>query len=419
MRRTIGRLTARQVSTAKPRAGRDARLLADGGNLYLQLTTGPDNHVRRSWLFRYEINGRRREMGLGALSSRTLNEAREKAKALRLLLADGIDPLDDRRRIDEARAVEAAKNKTFGAVATAYFDAHGDDWKNSKHAAQWAASLTRDSKAICDLPVAAIGTEHVLDVLKPIWRTKPESASRTRGRIERVLAYAIAAGYRRREDGNPATWSGHLQELLGAKSKAAKAKRERTGKTGHHAALPYQELPEFMARLRALDSLSARALEFAILTAARTGEVIGATRGEIDLDAKTWIVPAGRMKRGKEHRVPLGARAVEILRERKGERPFPLSAMGMLQCCRGLRAGITVHGFRSAFRDWAGDCTRFDREAVEFTLAHGITDRTEAAYRRADALEKRRRLLKAWEEFLAKPVPQGATVTSLRRTANA
>lgn len=265
--------------------------MADGGNLLLQVTRGEAEHIRRSWVFRYELNGRRREAGLGPLHTRGLAEAREEAKRLRLLLLDGIDPLDQRRRAAEERAVEAAKDKTFAQVAAAYLDAHGDDWRNAKHAAQWRTSLTHDAKAIAHLPVAAIGTEHVLDVLKPIWRVKPETASRTRGRIERVLAYAIAAGYRKREDGNPARWDGHLQELLGSKAKALKAKRERTGRSGHHAALPYQAMPEFMAELRQLDSLSGCALEFTILTVARTGETIGATWAEFDLDAAIWTVP--------------------------------------------------------------------------------------------------------------------------------
>ena len=210
----------------------------DGGNLYLQVTRGDGDYVRRSWLFRCELGGRRREMGLGALHTRGLKEAREEAKRLRLLLLDGVDPIDNRQKTLESRAVESAKNKTFSEVATAYLKAHRDDWKNPKHAAQWETSLTKDCKTIAGLPVAAIDTAHILQVLEPIWRKKPETASRTRGRIERVLAYAIVAKYRRREDGNPARWDGHLEELLGSKSKAQKAKRAHMGKSGHHPALP-------------------------------------------------------------------------------------------------------------------------------------------------------------------------------------
>jgi integrase len=220
-----------------------------------------------------------------------------------------------------------------------------------------------------------------------------------------VLAYAIAAQYRKREDGNPARWDGHLQELLGSKSKAQQAKRERTGKSEHHRALPYQEIPALMAELRARDALSARALEFTVLTVARTSEVIDATWAEFDLLAKTWTVPAERMKKGKEHKVPLPDRAIEILRGLKhhSARLFPLSNRAMLELLWGMRSRYTVHGMRSCFRGWAGDRTSYDRETIEFCLAHDITDKTEAAYRRSASLEKRRRLLRAWSDFCAKP----------------
>jgi hypothetical protein len=224
VRRTIGRLTSREVASSKPKRGFDAALLADGGNLYLQMTSGDGEHVRRSWLFRYERNGQRREMGLGALHTRGLKEAREEAKRLRLLLLDGIDPFEYRQKTIESRAVEAAKSKTFAEVAAAYLKVHRDDWKNPKHAWQWQHSLTKDCKAIANLPIAAIDTAHIMQVLEPIWHKKPESASRTRSRIERVLAYAIVAKYRKRENGNPARWDGHLEELLGSKTKAQKAK---------------------------------------------------------------------------------------------------------------------------------------------------------------------------------------------------
>jgi len=412
---------ARQVNNAKPKRGRDASLLADGGNLYLQLTRGDGDHVRRSWLFRYELNGRRREMGLGALYTRGLKEAREEARGLRLLVLDGIDPIDHRKKSIESRAVASARDKTFSEVAAAYLKAHKDDWKNSKHAAQWEKSLTRDTKAIADLPVAAIDTAHVLEVLGPIWKTKPETASRTRGRIERVLAYAIVAKYRKREDGNPARWDGHLEELLGSKAKAQKAKRERLGKSGHHPALPYKEAPDFMASLRRLDSLSARALEFSVLTAARTAEVIGANWSEFDLTERTWTVPAGRMKMKKEHKVPLCDLAVAILAKlpRHGDRVFKLSDMAMLQCLRGLRPGLTVHGFRSTFMDWAHEQTATAKVVIDMALAHAIGDKVEAAYRRGDLFERRKQLMELWGKFCGRPAATGATVTPLRKLADA
>jgi integrase len=420
IRRTIGRLTSREVASSKPKRGRRKSLLSDGGNLKLQLIREESDHILRSWLFCYERDGQRHEMGLGALHTRRLKEAREEAKRLRLLLLDGIDPLEHRRKIVESRAVEAAKSKTFAEVAAAYLKAHRDDWKNPKHAWQWQHSLTKDCKAIANLPIAAIDTAHILQVLEPIWRKKPETASRTRGRIERVLAYAIVAKYRKREDGNPARWDGHLEELLGSKTKAQKAKRERTGKSGHHPALSYKDAPEFMQSLRRLDSLSARALEFTILTAARTAEVIGVTWGEFDLKDQIWTVPAGRMKLGKEHRVPLSSRAMEILRglKRDGKHVFPLSNMAMLQCLRGLRLGLTVHGFRSCFMDWAHEQTTFPKVVIDMALAHAIGDKVEAAYRRSDLFERRKRLMQQWSEFCRQPIATDATIT-LRKLADA
>jgi integrase len=417
VQRKVGQLTARQAAHAKPRPGRDADLFADGGNLFLQTSRGHQGHIRRSWLFKYELNGRRREMGLGATHTRSLKEAREEARRCRQLLLDRIDPIEHRDRGMEARAVEAAKDKTFAEVADAYLKAHRADWRNPKHAAQWEKSLTEDARALARLPIAAIDTSHILQVLEPIWQVKPETASRTRGRIERVLAYAIAAKYRKREDGNPARWDGHLRVLLGSKAAAQKAKRMRTGETGHFAALPYTELPAFMAELRRLDSLTARALEFTILTAARTSSTIGATWPEFKLEEKTWCIPADRMKAGKEHRIPLSDRAVEILRDLDdcGKRVWSLSEHAMLECMRGLRPGLTVHGFRSSFTDWAHDRTAFPKTVIDMALAHAVGDDVEAAYRRGDLFEKRKRLMDAWAQYCAKPARTGATVTPMRK----
>jgi integrase len=420
VRRTVGRLTAREVASAAPARGCDGALLADGGNLYLQLIRGERGHVRRSWLFRYERDGRRREMGLGPLHTRSLKAAREEAKRLRLLLLEGIDPLHHRQQTIEGRAVAAAKDRTFGEVAVAYLKAHREDWKNPKHAAQWEASLTKDCRAITNLPVAAIDTAHVLRVLEPIWRKKPETASRTRGRIERVLAYATVAQYRKREDGNPARWDGHLAELLGSKFKAQKAKRERTGKSGHHPALPYKQVPDFMHALRQLDSMSARALEFTILTAARTVETIGMAWSEIDSIDGTWTVPADRMKMRKQHKVPLPDRALAILASlpRNGGRVFPLSNMAMLQMIRRLRPGLTVHGFRSTFMDWAHEQTATAKVVIDMALAHAVGDKVEAAYRRGDLFERRKRLMQQWSEFCDRPAAAGI-VTPLRKQIDA
>jgi integrase len=360
-------------------------------------------------------------MGLGSLDTNGLSEARERARVCRQLLLDKIDPIEHCRKVIENHAVQAAKNKTFGEVAAAYLKAHAHEWKNPKHAWQWEQSLTKEVKAITNLPVNAIDTSHILHVLEPIWPEKPETASRIRGRIERVLAYATAAQYRTRESGNPARWDGHLEELLGSKVLAQRAKRTRTGKSGHHAALPYADLPQLMTMLRRLDSLSARALEFTVLTAARTSETIGANWSEIDLETKTWTLPGKRMKAGKEHRVPLSGRAVHILEQLSGSRTgrvFPLSNMAMLQCLRGLRSGLTTHGFRSTFMDWAHERTAFPKVVIDMALAHQVGDKVEAAYRRGDLFEKRRQLMYAWCGYCTTHAAADA-VTPIRRVANA
>ena len=292
--------------------------------------------------------------------------------------------------------------------------------EESKHAAQWEKSLTRDAKAIANLPVAAIDTAHVLQA-EPIWK-------RSRNRQPHARPHRARNRLRdrseisRREDGNPARWDGHLEELLGSKARAARAKRERTGKSGHHLALPYRHAPDFMQALRRLDSLSARALEFTVFTAARTAETIGMKWSEVDFEERTWTVPAGRMKMKKQHRVPLSDRAMEILRglERHGEHVFPLSNMAMLECLRGLWPGVTVHGCRSTFRDWCKEQTNYPREIAELALAHVLADKSEAAYSRGDALDKRRQLMAAWTRYCGgKPAATGATVTPMRKLADA
>jgi integrase len=419
VRRTLNRLSAKTVNSNKAPG-----LLADGGNLYLETTLAKDGSPRKSWIFRYERNDKRHDMGLGPLYTRDLKRAREEARRLRLLLLDGVDPLAHRRKAAEARAVESATGKTFGEVALAYMKAHRNDWRDPIHVTQIEASLTKDAAAISKVPVAAITTAHVLDVLQPIWNVKPETAGRTRGRIEKVLAYAVAAGYRRREDGNPARWDGHLQELLGNKARAKRAKRERQGRGDNFAALPYADLPAFMTELRNNNALSARALEFCILTAARTGEIIGAPWQEFDLQAAVWTVPGSRMKAGRTHRVPLCERTLGILREcpshREGGRgtgPFALSRQAMLELLRGMRGrGPSVHGFRAAFKTWCSEMTRFDKDTVEAALSHRLGDNaTEAAYQRGDLFAKRQRLMEAWCKFCASTPAKAGTVTPMRR----
>jgi integrase len=397
--------------TAKPEAGRRAAMLADGGNLYLQATIGKDETVRRSWVFRYELDGRRHDLGLGSLDTLNLPEAREKARLLRQQLVEGIDPFEAKRQAKKERLAKLAaeaRAMTFRQCAEECIKSHADGWKNAKHRAQWRSTLESYAYPVLgDLAVDDIATAHIVRVLQPIWKEKPETASRVRGRIEKVLGWASVRGFRSGD--NPARWRGHLQELFAAKGKVRPVE--------HHAALSFTDVPAFMADLRSRNSLSARALEFTVLTAVRTGETIGATWDEIDFAAKVWTIPAARMKAGKAHRVPLSDRAAEILASvpREGEHIFPLSNMAMLELLRGMRPGTTVHGFRSSFRDWAAERTSYPNHVAEAALAHTISDKVEKAYRRGDLFEKRRRLMADWAAWCSRPVPTGGTVTALAR----
>jgi integrase len=324
-------------------------------------------------------------------------------------LRGATDPLGGKQ------AAARSLSLTFDMAAERFLEAHAPTFKNPKHCAQWSATLaTHASPVIGSLPVSAVDTHRVMVVLEPIWRKTPETANRLRGRIERILDWAGAQGFRSGE--NPARWRGHLDKLLPARSKI-KAK-------AHHPALAYAALPAFMAKLGERDGISARALEFTILTAARTGEVIGAKWDEIDLKAKVWTVPTSRMKSGRVHRVPLSDRAVAVLQAMPRHRESfvfpgkaagaPLSNMAMLELLRGLQPGLTVHGFRSTFRDWAGDRTVYPRDVIELALAHVVNDKTEAAYRRGDALEKRTCLMSDWSSFASGPHAAG-DVVPLRR----
>ena len=394
------RLNARTVETIKT-PGRHA----DGGNLYLNVTaTGA-----RSWVFMYTLGGRQREMGLGPAWDVPLAKAREIAGQHRQTLREGIDPLDARKAI--------IAKPLFGAFAEELIAAKESGWRNEKHRAQWRSTLATYAAPISAKPVDQITTEDVLAILKPMWTLKPETASRVRGRIETVLDAAKSKGLRTGD--NPAAWTGHLKHLLPAPAKLSR---------GRHAALDIDAAPGFVAKLRKLDSMSARALEFVMLTATRTGEALGARWDEIDLSRAIWIIPAKRMKAGVEHRVPLSDRALEILTQRfarrSGDYVFPgakagttLSNTAMLMLLRRLSVEVTVHGFRSTFRDWASERTSFPPDVAEMALAHTIDNKAEAAYRRGDLFEKRRLLMAAWANFCE--MPAGAKVLTMTRSAEA
>lgn len=365
--------------------------------LYLYITpTGA-----RSWVLRTLIAGKRRHMGLGAFPSVTLAMAREKARAARSEVEAGVDPIAARIEVVKKLKEENLNAVTFESAAKAYIDAHGDTWKNPKHRAQWSATLaTYAFPVIGSLQTAHVTQAHVLAVLEPIWKTKNETAARLRGRIEAVLDWATVRGYREGE--NPARWKGRLDKLLPAPAKIQK--------TVHRKALPIDAVPQFMRDLRDKEGVTARALEFVVLTAARSGEVRGATWGEIDLDAAVWVVPGDRMKAGREHRVPLCTQAVELLKKMPrfvgNEHIFPsprgkaLSDMALLTIMRRMKVDAVPHGFRSTFRDWVGERTDYPRELAEQALAHTLVNKVEAAYRRGDALEKRRTMMQEWGDFL-------------------
>ena len=401
------RLSAKSVEKAK-----EPGYYCDGGGLYLQVSST----LSKSWIFLYRRNGKSREMGLGSERDVSLAEARTKASDARRQLIDGKDPLAAREGHRAQEKLQKAGSIPFAECAKKYIDAHKAGWKNEKHAEQWQATLdTYAGPIIGELPVRDVDTALVLRILEPIWSKKPETASRLRGRIERILDYARVRGYRSGE--NPALWRGHLDKLL------PKALNTKTRK--HHAALPYDEIGAFLQKVRAGESTAARALEFTILTSTRTQEVIGAKPGEFDLDKAIWTIPAERMKAGKEHRVPLTPQAIKLVKAQPagaylfggGKEGAPLSNMAMLELLRRMgRDDLTVHGFRSTFRDWAAECTSYPNEVCEMALAHAIGDKVEAAYRRGDLFEKRRLLMLDWARYCEAP-RGGATVTPMKRTA--
>jgi integrase len=424
MRRTK-RLTAVQVQQQ-----RKPGLYPDGGGLYLQVTKSKDGNINRSWLYRYRsAKGRERMMGLGSMITTSLPTAREKAAAARRLRDRGTDPIEARNAQRVQARLDEAKAMTFDQCRDAFLANQKAGWKNAKHRDQWTSTLTTYVTPVFgNLSVQDIDVDLVLKVLEPIWSQKPETASRVRGRVEAVLDYAKVRGLRRGE--NPARWRGHLDKLLPARSKVRKVR--------HHPALPYPLIGAFMAELRDRGSISARALEFVVLTAVRTGDITGdqkndkpgAKWNQIDFEARVWTIPS--TKTGKEHRVPLSDAAMALLKQmqpaRQSEYIFAgarhgqsISNMAMTELLKGMgewqdkeRQRITTHGFRSTFRTWSAECARFPEEIAKAALAHVVSDKVDAAYQRGDLFEKRRRLMQAWADFCTK-APTTGKVISLGR----
>ena len=403
----VGKLTTLKVKSLSA-TGR----YGDGGGLWLQVRAAaeavgdkPARPVRRSWLFRYMIAGQARQMGLGSLDIVSLAEARAAAIECRKQLLGNVDPIAAREAA-QAASRSASKVVTFKEVAERYLAAHESNWRNEKHRWQWRQTLEKHAfPTIGDRPVGTITTGDVMTILEPVWQALPETAARLRGRIESVLDYAKTREWRTGE--NPARWRGHIANMLPKRNKARTVK--------HHAALPWTRAASFWARLGEETGTAALALRFTILTAARTGETIGTRWSELDLAAGVWTIPAARMKAGKEHRVPLSTAALAVLQPlatlrtstspdayvfASGRQGKPLSNMAMSMLLRRMERGdLTVHGFRSTFRDWAAESTTYPREVAEAALAHVLTDKVEAAYRRGDLFEKRRAMMEEWAEF--------------------
>lgn len=393
-KRTLNRLSAREIKAATVRG-----YYADGGGLYFRVSA----FDTRSWAFRFTMLGKAREMGLGAYPDVSLAEARDRAAEARRLLRDGVDPIVARKTARTATAAAVVAAFTFEQCTDAFIEKQSAEWKNAKHEAQWRSTLENYAHPVIGkVLVRDVTDDQILRILEPIWQTKTETASRVRGRIEAVLDYATAKKYRSGD--NPARWRGFLDKHLPKPKKIAKVK--------HHPALPYNEAGGFFAELKEQAGTGARALEFCILTASRSGEVRGATWSEIDLDSATWTIPADRMKAEKEHRIPLSPKALQLLKALPridgsnllfpGMKNTPLSDMTLTAVLRRMgRNDITVHGFRSTFRDWAGETTAYPREVIEHALAHQLKDKSEAAYARGTLFEKRRKLMEDWSRFAA------------------
>jgi len=407
MSRAMHKLSARRVETIKASGWH-----GDGGGLWLRI----DSSGSRKWVSAWERSKRRREMGLGAASDITLATARELAAEARALLAQGLDPIEERRAKEAEQEAPAATDDaadeissvpTFGQFADTYIDAHEDGWKNPKHRQQWRNTIKTHAKSLLNKPVDTITSDDVVTVLRPIWRKVPETAGRLRGRIENILDAAKASKHIVSPWENPARWRGNLIHLLPRRPKKSQVK--------HHAAMPYDDLPDFMGKLQRRPATAARALELTILCATRTNETLKMTWSELDLEQAVWTVPGDRMKMGIEHRVPLPSKAVELLKAQAstsnlapdayvfpGQKPGkPLSQMAMTMVLRRMNLGhFTVHGMRSCFRDYMGDMTDHPESLVEQALAHQIGDETTRAYRRGDAFIKRRSLMQEWQDFL-------------------
>ncbi len=411
MARQIGRLSALAVSRAKKPG-----MHADGGGLYLQVSA----NGARSWIYRFMIDGTAGWMGLGPLHDVTLADARVAAFEARKLRRAGINPIKARDDVKAKVRLEAARSITFMDAAERYMEAHKAGWRNAKHADQWRNTLSAYVYPVFGaLPVQGVDVALVMKVLEPIWATKPETASRVRGRIESILDWASARGYRLGE--NPARWRGHLENLLPRRSRVRKVK--------HHPALAYDEVGAFMVNLSKQQGTATSALEFLILTAARTGEVIGARWGEFNIEESSWTVPAERVKSGREHRVPLSPAALAVINAMQkvraterddgfvfpgGKRGRPLSDPALWAALKRTgRSDLTVHGFRSSFRDWAAERTNYPREVAEAALAHVVPDAVEAAYRRGDLFQKRRRLMDEWARF-CRSRPKAGEVVAIR-----
>jgi integrase len=419
MPRNMGMLSSRRVATAKPKRGRKALVIADGGNLYLQCVVGKDGGISRSWVFRFGLDGKRREMGVGPTHTVSLAEARDKARSLRQQLLDGIDPLEARETARRARIAEAAKAMTFRQCAEAYIKLHGGGW-GREHSRQWDASLrTYVLPRIGDVPVRDIDQAMVMRIIEPIWTTKTVTASRVLNRVEAVMDYALAHKFAQGD--NP------------ARVLAALPKQSKIAPVEHLTALPWQEVPAFMSALRGLKSTAARCVEFLILCAARTGEAMGARWDEIDLKAKTWTIPASRMKAGKEQRVPLSPAALEVLSSLPhegslvfggdkvlGETALRRTVLAKLRPgTTRWRSAITTHGFRASFKTWASESTNYAPEIVEVALAHKRGGKVEESYQRGDLFEKRRRLMDAWCKFCSEGAPAAASVVPMRSARRA
>jgi integrase len=375
----------------------------------------------RSWVLRAMVGGKRRDMGLGGYPGVTLARAREKAGEAKDKIRKGVDPIAEQQAAEKALRAAVAAALTFDQAAEKYIAAQEAGWSNAKHTQQWRNTLKQHaSPVIGHLTVRDVGLPHVLQVLEPLWTTKTETATRLRGRIESVLDWATTRGYR---DGlNPARWRGHLDNLLPKPGKVSKVE--------HHAALPVGEIGAFMERLRKSEGMGALALEFAILTAARSGEVRGATFAEIDRDARVWVIPADRMKAGREHRVPLTDAALAVIDKATAlphvndsqfvfaaPRGGQLSDMTLTAVLRRMAVDATAHGFRSTFRDWAAERTNYPNEVAEMALAHAVGNAVEAAYRRGDLFDKRRRMMDDWSKFLTKVETTGKVLPMNRKRA--